>query len=363
MPSFFRSTSRIAALLAALAIISVGAFVLLRQQQESKAQTPAPAPTQKSGAGKAVSVATLTVKTGRFSMSIPATGTLLPRETVTLVSELSRSLVKIYAEEGAQVKKGDPLFELDTSDLRAERKRLGVQLELAKSHAARQQELLTASVGTLAEVEAAQSQREEIQASRSILDVTLAKAVVRAPFSGTLGLRKVSTGAWVTPSTPLITIADTSELKIDFRVPERHAEAVRVGATFSVNLEGQTTALAGQVIATEAAVDVDSRSLLVRGVVKSDGSIVPGSFARVNLPLIIEDAILIPAITVIPSVDGRGVFVARDGKADLVPVEIAARTPEQVQITAGLSAGDVLITSNLLRLQNGTPVQVESEVK
>lgn len=360
MPSVFRSKRRITALLAVLALVGTAGFVLLRKQQECKAETPSQA---KSPADRSISVATLTVKTERFSMSIPATGTLLPRETVTLVSELSRHLIKIYAEEGAQVKKGDPLFELDTSDLRAERRRLEVQLELAKSNATRQQELLNARVGSMAEVEAAQSQREEIEASRSILDVTLAKAIVRAPFNGTLGLRKVSTGAWLTPSTALITIADTTELKIDFRVPERHAEAVRPGATFSVNLEGQAAALAGQVIATEATVDVASRSLLVRGVVKSDGNVVPGSFARVNLPLVLDDAILIPSITVIPSVEGRGVFVARDGKAVMVPVEIAARTPERVQITSGLSPGDQVITNNLLRLQSGTPIRVESEAK
>ena len=360
MPSVFRSKRRITALFAGLALIGTAGFVLLRHQQECKAETPSSA---KDPVDKSVSVVTLDVKAERFSMSIPATGTLLPRETVTLVSELSRRLIKIDAEEGARVKKGAALFELDTTDLRAERRRLEVQLGLAKSNAARQQELFTARVGSMAEVEAAQSARQEIEASLGILDVTLAKAVIRAPFDGTLGLRKVSAGAWVTPATLLITIADTSELKIDFRVPERHADAVRPGATFSVHLDGQAQALPGQVLATESAIDVDSRSLLVRGVIKSEGAVVPGSFARVDLPLVLTDAILIPSIAVIPSVEGRGVFVARDGKAHLIPIEVGARTPERVQVTSGIKVGDQVITSNLLRLQNGTSIRLESEAK
>lgn len=373
MPPFFRQKRR---LLLSSALLLTGMTTLaffLRPQSECQAKadrtassglpTTATSATRnvpaRSGSTSPVVVKTLTVQTERFEMPLPATGTLLPKETVTLVSELSRRLARIAVEEGQHVKKGALLFELDTSELIAERKRLDVQLELARKNASRQRELVRAQVGTEAEAEVAETQVEELLASRKMLDVTLSKAQIRAPFSGTLGLRKVSVGTWVTSATPLITLSDTSQLKIDFRVPERHASSVKVGSTFRLNVEGQPQAVAGTVLATEPSVDVDSRSLAVRGIVEGSG-LVPGTFAKVELPVVVEKAILIPNMAVIPGVAGRGVFVVRDGRAKWTQVDLGERDPDRVQVLAGLKPGDQIVVSNLLRVQDDTPVSVES---
>jgi len=339
----------------------------LRPQAECQAKADKPAATATppktnptaSKSGAAVSVRTLALRAERFEMSLPATGTLVPRETVTLVSELSRRLSRIFVEEGQHVQKNALLFELDTSELTAERNRLDVQLELARKSALRQRELVRAQVGTEAEAEVAETQVEELLASRKMLDVTLSKAQIRAPFSGTLGLRKVSVGTWVTSATPLITLSDTSQLKIDFRIPERHASAVKIGSPFKLSVEGQAQAFTGTVLATEPSVDVDSRSLAVRGIVQGLG-LVPGTFAKVELPVIVEQALLVPNMAVIPGVAGRSVFVVRDGRARLTRVELGERTPDRIQVLSGVAAGDQVIVSNLLRVQDGTLVSVET---
>lgn len=317
------------------------------------------------GAGKPVSpqsalpVDVYVVQPSPLAISVPATGTLLAQESVELVSELSRRLVRVRAEEGARVKKGDVLFELDTSDLQAELQRVQVQQELAKKNADRQKSLLAERVTTEAESDIAQSTVAELAASRRVLAVTVDKATIRAPFSGVLGLRRVSEGAWVSPATILISLHDTSRLKLDFRIPERYAPSVRVGETFRVQVESRGELLEGKILAVEPAVDAASRSLLVRGLVENTEGLSPGAFAKVELPLRIESALQVPLIAVIPSVSGKELFVEREGVAHSVSVELGVRGTELVQVLSGLKAGDRVIVNNLLRLRDGARVQVE----
>jgi len=346
---------------AAFSILSLGALVggyfLLVPQSECKAEPPRQA--TKGATSQEVPVEVLVITSESFELPVPATGTLVPQESVTLVSELSRRLTKVRAKEGTAVKKGDILFELDSTDLAAQRKRLTVQLSLAERNAARQRELLKESVTSATEADAAQTAEQEILAEKQILEVSLAKTFIRAPFDGVLGLRKVSEGTWVSPATPLITIQDISALKIDFRIPEKHAASIHKGGTFQVIVDGQAEPFVGEIVATEPSVDLESRSLLVRGVVRASEGLVPGTFAKVELPLVVKEALLVPAIAIIPGVEGRAVFVAREGKAHLVPVELGPRGPERVQVLSGLKSGDAVIVSNLLRLRNGVAIQVE----
>src|SRR5690606_42046191 len=96
---------------------------------------------------------------------------------------------------------------------------------------------------------------------------------------------------------------------------------------------------------------------------RSSDLLMPGTFATVELPLVVKDALLVPSIPIIPGVEGRSVFVAREGKAQLVPVELGPRSPERVQVISGLTAGDAVIISNLLRMRSGIPIQIEASAQ
>lgn len=307
---------------------------------------------------RAIPVEIVRVKATTFRLPVPATGTILPKESVQIVSELPRRLVRIRAGEGEQVQKGAVLFELDSADLVAERARLSTQKELATRNVQRQRELLAEAITTATEADAAETLVKDLDAQSRLLDITIQKTSIRAPFDGVLGLRRVSEGAWVNSSTVLTTLEDRSELKIDFKVPERHASTIRVGDSFRIQLESKATEFDGQVIATEPSVDTTSRSLTVRGRIANHEALIPGTFAKVELPVNFDNALLIPAIAVLPSVDGRSVFVERENTARLVAVEIGARDADRLQVVRGLEPGDSLIVSNLLRLRDGTPVQV-----
>jgi membrane fusion protein (multidrug efflux system) len=298
-----------------------------------------------------------TVQPESLEIAIPATGSLRARESVELVSELSRRLIRVRAVEGASVTKGAVLFELDVADTRAELARLEVQTRVAQTTLDRQKKLMAEGISTAIELEAAQGRVDELHAERKLREVTLSKAQIRAPFSGTIGLRHVSEGAWVSPTTPLVTLQDTRTLKLDFTLPERYASLIKKDQSFRFNVEGRPTQETGIVRAFEPAIDTSSRSVIVRGEVSNVNDLLPGTFARVELPLRLEQTLLVPAIAVVPGSDARRVYVEQKGVARAVSVEVGARTNDRIQILKGLSPGDRVIVSNLLRLKDGARVR------
>lgn len=341
--------------LGAAALLS--AFAGYALQRQPSAPRPAVAPSAAPVAAP-VPVDVVTVSLEAFDVQAQATGTLLARESVELVSELSRRLLKVRAEEGAQVKKGQVLFELDSADLNAELGRLEVQARLAKVTLDRSEKLSSEGLSTQQELDTARANLDAADAQRRVLGVTLAKTIIRAPFAGTLGLRRVSEGAWLSPSTVLATLQDTSTLKLDFTLPERYAGLIAVGSEFKFKIGGNGSTFQGKVLAQEPTVDRQTRSMLVRGVVEQKPSLLPGTFATVEVPLRTEQALLVPAIAVVPDVDGRRVFVVQDGVAHAVRVELGARTTDRAQVLSGLKPGDQVVVSNLLRMRNGVKVKL-----
>lgn len=345
----------------ALATALLVAFLSIRPAAPAAA---APTPRASSSAAMPpISVEVHSVSPEPFEVSVPATGSLRARESVELVSELSRRLVKVRAVEGASVQKGDVLFELDVADTRAEIARLEVQTRLAETTLARQKKLLAEGLSTHVEHETAEARVDELRAERKLHEVTLSKALIRAPFAGTIGLRHVSEGAWVSPNTPLVTLHDTRTLKLDFTLPERYANSIRKDQPLRFTVESRPTPETGFVRAFEPAIDPSSRSVVVRAEVSNVNDLLPGTFARVELPLAVEQALLVPAIAVVPGSAGRTVFVEKSGVARAVPVEIGSRTVDRMQVLKGLAAGDRVIVTNLLRLKDGARVRVGGAAK
>jgi membrane fusion protein (multidrug efflux system) len=347
--------------------ITLGAATLLSALvgfalQSRPSKGPASAPSGSSAPAAApIPVNVMTVAPELLEQQLQATGTLLARESVELVSELSRRLVKVRAEEGSDVKKGQVLFELDSADLSAELARLEVQARLAKVTLERNEKLSIEGLSTQQELDTARANLDATTAQRRVLGVTLSKTVIRAPFDGKLGLRRVSEGAWLSPSTVLATLQDTSTLKLDFTLPELYAGLLAPNSEFTFKIAGSGEAFKGRVLAQEPLVDKQTRSILVRGLVENEPKLLPGTFATVDVPLKTSQALLVPAIAVVPDVEGRRVFVVEAGVVRGVPVEVGARTAERIQIVSGLKPGDLVVTSNLLRVRHGAKVRVLSE--
>jgi membrane fusion protein (multidrug efflux system) len=349
----------VAALLLVGGVIA-GSSMALRAKKEPSAPS-AGGPRGSGAAGAPVPVDVFVVTPRPFEVTVPASGTLIARESVELVSELPRRLAKVRAEEGATVKKGQVLFDLDSSDLSARARTLNVQKNLAKTTLERVTKLHAQGVASQSELETAQSKLDEIEAERRVIGVDLGKARIKAPFAGTLGLRRVSEGAWVSSNTVLTTLHDTSQLKIDFSLPERYASLKLIDKPFRFKVAGRGETFHGKIVAVEGTVQKQSRSVLVRGLIEDPKGLTPGTFAEVEIPLRAEQALHVPTIAVTPGTDGQRVFRVIEGKVDVVKVELGDRGDKNVQVLSGLAPGDKVIVSNLLRVRPGGSVSIVNE--
>lgn len=195
----------------------------------------------------------------------------------------------------------------------------------------------------------------EVQLIKAQID----KTEIRAPFDGTIGLRFVSEGSTISPTTVITTLQDNSRMKIDFSIPERYASELNVGDRITFRVQTRRDQFEGRISSLDARIDQTTRTLLVRAVARNPGGLLlPGSFATIEVRLNERSTITIPAYALIPELKGHRVLVYRNGTAQSQPVEIGNRTDQRVEIVAGLSPGDTLITSAILQLRPGMRVQL-----
>lgn len=307
----------------------------------------------------------VTVAPQPFRETLFATGTLVARESVQLQSERSGVVREVSFEEGKPMKVGEVLVAIDDSELRAQHARTKAQLDLAIAAEARQRDLLQSRGISPADYDQSLANLNIAKAEVALIESQLDKTKIRAPFDGVAGLRRVSVGTYLTPGTPICSFQDISSLKIDFSLPEVYLGYLKAGQKVTFHVVGRSEKFEATIMAIEPTIEVATRSLLVRATVPNeDARLLPGSFAEVEVVLgEIPDALLIPAIALIPGLKQQTVFVHRDGKVEERKVQAGLRTSDSVQIIEGLKAGDELITSGVLQLRPGMPVQVKRKNK
>ncbi len=291
---------------------------------------------------------------------IETVGTLRANEYVEIVSEINRKVVAIYMKEGAFVPAGALLFKLDDADIVARINKLTIENNLALANEAREKILLSKGGISQERFDEVSNLRQIIQAEIDVLKVDLAKTSIIAPFAGKIGLRNISVGALVNPEMTLATLQDIRRIKLDFSIPERYSHDLRAGSQISFRLDYLTNPVMAVIEAIEPTVDVNTRTLMVRAVTSNDnGALVPGTSARVTLILKEWNKnIFIPANALIPSIKGYSVFLIRKGLADPALVKTGLRNSDFVLITEGIDAGDTLVTTNLLRINKGSPLKI-----
>ncbi len=320
------------------------------KEEDKKAGGPPPTMTVEVVELKAAEVANV--------ISVP--GSVIPGEQVDIFSEVSGRIERINFKEGQTVPKGAVLLQVDTDILKAQRGELTVNLKLAQKDEARKKTLLNGKGISLEEYEKAESQLENIKAQIDLINVQISKATVRAPFSGRIGLRQVSVGAFISPTTLISTLVQENPVKIEFSVAERYASNVKTGQTINFHTQSGTEKYTAKVYAFQPKVDEGTRMLKVRAEMKNNGKLIPGIFVAIDYDLGFEqNAFLVPAESVIPILNGQKVYVVRNGIVVEVPVEIGVRTADDVQIIGDLENGDKVLISGLLAVKAGVPVKTK----
>lgn len=295
---------------------------------------------------------------------IDVTGTLLPGESAMLSAQTAGLIKGIYFEEGQSVSRGKLLVKLDDRQWLAQREKLEAQLQAAERDLARKQQLLEIKGVTQAEIDDATLLVESIQADIQELNVMVEYASIRAPFSGQIGLRTVSPGAYLSAGTPVARLVSVNPLKLEFNVPERYASQIKVGQAVSFSITGSDSVFQGKVYATEPAISESSRALRIRAQVPNkQGELIAGAFAEVKLALgSIPDALLIPTEAMVPQLNGQVVYLIREGRVQEVAVEPGIRLPRLIQIQEGLSVGDTIMVSGLLQAREGLAVHPGTKI-
>ena len=307
------------------------------------------------GAGTRVPVQVYLVAATKLSDEVASTGSVLADESVTIQSEISGKITSLNIQEGQPVRKGQLLFTINAADVQAQLQKQEYNIKLYRDQEQRQRTLLAKEYISRQEYEQSQNALLTAQADLAALRVTLQKAYVRAPFDGILGLRNTSVGAYVSPGTAITTLSRVKPVKIDFNVPSRFAQSVRVGDPVLVTDEATTQKIKAKVYAINPQIDPVSRTLPVRAIYANKNmELRPGGFVKVNLELgETAEALQIPTEAVVPVASGYTVFVVRKGKAAVQTVNIGVRSDKVIQITKGLAVGDSVIRTGILQVKEG----------
>tara|TARA_R110000868_G_scaffold79850_4_gene227030 strand:- start:12502 stop:13584 length:1083 start_codon:yes stop_codon:yes gene_type:complete len=339
-----------------LLIIGLGALVTYRIMQNSEVGKSAGS----AGTIKVTTVSGMVLRPQVFNDNISLSGTLEANEQIEMRSEVSGVVESINFVEGSKVSQGQILFKVNDMELQAQLSKVRTAQKLAAENERRAKLLLEKQAISQEEYDIASADYQSASAESELIAAQLSKATVRAPFSGIIGLRSISKGTYVNPSTIIAKLVNTDQLKITFSIPEKYASQIKVGTTLTFSTSNSNQEYGAEIYAIEPEVEIATRTLKMRAIADNPGGkLFPGAFANVILPLeTVNDALLVPSESLIPVQNGKKIFIVENGLAKEIDVEIGARTGSSVRIISGLKAGDTVLTYGVMALKNGTPVKV-----
>ena len=312
-----------------------------------------------------IAVNVMVVKSQTFDDNLSLSGSIEANEQVEIRSEVSGIVEKINFQEGSTVSQGQVLFKINDVELRAQLAQAKTKETLAYENERRAKLLLQKEAISQEEYDIASADYRSAKAQTQLISAQIGKTNVKAPFSGKIGLRKISPGTYVTPTVLIANLVNTGKLKITFSIPEKYASQIKTNSTINFTATNSTEKFTAKVYAIEPGVDINTRTLQVRALAdNSNGKLLPGTFANIDLPLaVIKDAIVVPSQAIVPIQGGKKVYITNNGAAKEVKVETTTRTDSDVLVLSGLKVGDTLITSGVMSLKDEAPIKFKIKKK
>lgn len=301
-----------------------------------------------------------------FPLTVEALGTARANESVDVRPKVTERVTAIRFEEGQYVRAGKVLVELEDAEARAAVAAAKAALLDSQSKYERTQELFKSDLVPESQVESSQARRDADRAALEAAEARLADTVVRAPFAGRVGLRRVSLGSLVAPSMVITTLDDTDTIKLDFDVPETALSHLATGLqVVARSAAWPDVTFEGAVVSIDTRVDPVSRTLTVRASLPNPKHLLrPGMFLTVELLRRDVTALMIPEQAIVPEqsrqyvlvVDGEGVVSKRE-------VRTGRRRPGQVEIVEGVEAGEFVVAEGTQKARPGSRVQVIKQLQ
>ncbi len=312
------------------------------------------------GAGLPITVITQRVEPSAIVDRFTALGTARSNESIDVTARLSSIVTAIKFREGQRVRTGDVLVTLDTRQESASLSLAEAQLKQAENQYQRSRALAATLAVSAADVDQLEANLLVAKAQLRGAQARLDALSVKAPFAGTVGLRKVSLGDLVGPGTVITTLDDTSVVKLEFGIPETFITGVRQGMTVTADSSVYTDRrFAGTVTSIDSRVDPVTRAVMVIATVpNSDDLLKPGMFLTVALEKKRDGVLMVPEEALVPREGRQYVFVVEDGKAQEREILLGGRTPGFAEVRSGLAAGAIVITEGTQRVRAGAAVSV-----
>ncbi|MGE4466069.1 efflux RND transporter periplasmic adaptor subunit [Sphaerochaeta sp.] len=293
-------------------------------------------------------------------------GNVMSNESVVITSETAGRITGILFAEGQKVKAGQVLVRIDDSTLKAELDSAETDRTLNEAKYKRAEDLVESGAVSRQDRDIAFADWQRSEAQVRLVKAELVKTTIKAPFSGTIGLRQVSTGNYIQAGTQIVNLEDISVVKVQFSVPQTDISKIGISQTFTATTDAYPDRVfSGRIYAIDPKIDQQSRSLTVRGIIKNTGGeLRPGMFAQISIETEKrENALFIPESAITQNASGKSVFIYNNGTASQTKVTTGNRTTGFVEVTAGLKAGDIIITKGQDRIKDGdkvTPAENEN---
>jgi len=296
-----------------------------------------------------------------FPSVIEVNGSVLSEEFIDIYPEISGRIDFLNMPDGIEVKEGTVLARINDSELQAQLEQQKVHLDIAIKTEERLKKLLEINGVNQHDYDVALNEVNSINAQIKILQAQIEKTVIKAPFTGKLGLRMVSMGAYVSPQTKMGTLQQTEKIKIDFNVPEAFMPLIRKGEKIKIQANNSDELQTAVISAIEPQINTETRNIKVRAHLES-GVLIPGTFVKVILEKE-QHSIIVPTNAIIPDASSNQVVLIKNNKAVFVEVETGIRNAEMVAIKSGVNEGDSIIVSGILFVRPNTEVIVNKEIK
>jgi membrane fusion protein (multidrug efflux system) len=347
-----------------IAVVCAAWAIYATQHRPAAAAVGGPSGAGGSRANVAPQVTLAPVRNERISQKLEALGNARANESVDVSSKSSNVVMAIRFRDGERVQRGQVLVQLDDAQTRADVAAAQATLTESESQFNRSRELMQTqalSKSSYDQLEATlKANRARLQSAQARLEDT----VIRAPFSGRVGLRRVSVGTLISPGDVITTLDDTSVIKLDFSVPENFLSSLREGLTVRATAPAYPgRAFAGKVASIDSRVDMSTRSVIVRALLANeDGALKPGMFLNVSLANDERDALVIPEEALTPEAEKQYVYVVADGRASRREVRIGGRRPGSVEVLAGVEPGELVIVEGTQKVRDGAAVRATDRV-
>lgn len=347
-------------LLVLVAALAGGGYYAYRNQRAGTQQAQASAVS----GPRAVPVEVASIELMTVNEEVEALGTLAADESVVIAPEIAGRVIALGFKEGERVKAGQELVKLDTAILDAELKQAQADLGLARDTNDRLKSLVSRGSGTQVALDESTAKLASTEARVQLAKAKLAQSTIVAPFNGVVGLRAVSVGDYVSVGKQLITLTNIDPIKVDFRVPEIYLSRLKTGQPVQTRVDAVADrTFTGRIFAIDPVVDVNGRAIRLRAnIPNADLTLKPGLFARLTITVDQrENAIVVPEMAVVPDGIGKMIYVAENGKARRVAVELGKRLPGKVEIVKGLTPKMQIITAGQMRLRDGSAISIKEK--